>query len=226
MFDMSNQGSVGFLLSDRSQAASSQWQFASQPNEAFAASFIETGGSEFQVGKDGAVQMGPGATVNFALSSTGHMTLLHGTATATQHITSSSREVKKDFKKVDSEEVLNKIKNLEVTEWRYKDEDVEGRHLGPMAEDFYQLFKLGPDDKHVSATDMASVAIIAAQELQKKADAITAESSVLKQETAKLKAENESLKQRLVSLEKLVTSLASADGSLNPQGEKVALSGQ
>jgi len=71
-----------------------------------------------------------------------------------------------------------------------------------MAEDFYSLFKLGPDNKHINPNDLASVAIIAAKELQ---------------------AENEKLKSRLESLEKLVTNLAAGDTLLPKNGNKIVL---
>jgi len=92
-----------------------------------------------------------------------------------------------------------------------------------MAEDFYKLFKLGADNKHVLGTDMASIAIVAAKELHEKASIANAETIQLKQETAKLKAENTKLKERMASLENLVTNLASADGSLKESGKKIAL---
>ena len=220
--EMKNNGGTGFLITNTSKPAS-QWQFSSQPNEAFTASFIGTGGPEMQVRKDGAVQFGPGNVVNFNLTANGHMTLLHGSATATTFITSSSRDVKKDFKKVNPEGILQKIKNLDITQWRYKNENEKGRHIGPMAEDFYKLFKLGADNKHVLGTDMASIAIVAAKELHEKASIANAETIQLKQETAKLKAENTKLKERMASLENLVTNLASADGSLKESGKKIAL---
>ena len=57
----------------------------------------------------------------------------------------------------------------------FRSEDTKGRHIGPVAEDFYAMFGLGPDDKHVAATDMASIALIAAKELQKKAEGVNVE---------------------------------------------------
>jgi len=77
---------------------------------------------------------------------------------------------------------------------------------------------------------MASIALIAAKELQKKSDAVNAETlalkaktSVLENENIKLKAQNDSFKQRLSSLEKLVTNLASGQGLLPVQGKRIVL---
>ncbi len=76
---------------------------------------------------------------------------------------------------------------------------------------------------------LISVAIIAAKELQKKADITSEETATLKSElgtlkseTAGLISENDRLQKRLASLEKLVTNLASAS-ILKGKGYKVAI---
>jgi hypothetical protein len=68
---------------------------------------------------------------------------VQGTAEATQHINSSSRELKTDFAELDSREVLAKLSEMPVSSWRYKTEDESTRHFGPVAEDFQQVFGLG-----------------------------------------------------------------------------------
>lgn len=40
-------------------------------------------------------------------------------------------------------------------------------HLGPMAQDFYTAFHLGPDDKHITTVDADRVALAAIQALYK-----------------------------------------------------------
>lgn len=81
----------------------------------------------------------------------------------------SSRTVKTDIHELDGHLVLDKLVQLEVKEWRYKKEAGE-RHVGPMAEDFYAAFGLGPDSKHVSPGDMAGVSLAAAKALHKKVE--------------------------------------------------------
>lgn len=212
---LENNGGTGFLFRDTS-VDGREWQVATLSNGSFATSFIGTGGAEMEISAVGRVKMGPGAATNFDLQATGNLIIPNGTVTATNFVTSSSHTVKKDFEKVDADAVMDKLQQLEVTKWRYKDPQVKGQHIGPMAEEFYQLFELGPDERHVSGTDMASVALIAVKELQKKSDRFASE-------TTMLKAENADLKQRLLALEKLVTNLASGDGTLTSNGEKVAL---
>lgn len=81
----------------------------------------------------------------------------------------SSRTVKTDIHELDGHLVLDKLARLGVKEWSYKKEAGE-RHAGPMAEDFYAAFGLGPDNKHVSPGDMAGVSLAAAKALHKKVE--------------------------------------------------------
>ncbi len=66
--------------------------------------------------------------------------------------------------------VLNKISQLDIKEWQYKDEVAEknndkGRHLYPFADDFYKAFKLGDSEYQIRAEDIAGVALKGVQEL-------------------------------------------------------------
>ncbi|KAG1648418.1 hypothetical protein GQR58_029846 [Nymphon striatum] len=212
---LKNNGSVGFELEDSDLG--NAWDFRTATNGGFLVSNIGVAGSKFQINTDGAVFMNG---TKFHLNSAGNMTVA-GTSTAVSHISSSSRSVKKDFANIDETEVMDKIKKLQITQWRYKDEAAKGKHVGPMAEEFYSLFGLGPDEKHVAATDMASIAIIAAKELQKKSDVITAENKALKHQGRVLANKNDQLQKRLTSLEELVSKLVASN---NPKmGPKVVL---
>ena len=55
---------------------------------------------------------------------------------------------------------------LPIARWNYKDDEASHRHLGPMAQDFYQTFGLGTNDKHIASLDMAGVALASIQALQ------------------------------------------------------------
>jgi hypothetical protein len=90
---------------------------------------------------------------------------------------------------VNSREVLEKVVSLPVTRWTYKAAPGE-KHLGPMAQDFYDAFNVGPDDKHIATVDADGVALAAIQGLNQK-----------------LESENAELKSRLEKLERLVESL-------------------
>ena len=68
---------------------------------------------------------------------------------------------------LDSKDVLNKIMTLPITQWNYKGENITTTHIGPMAQDFYNLFHTGGDSLAISTIDPAGVALIGIQELQK-----------------------------------------------------------
>ncbi|MEO6508585.1 MAG: tail fiber domain-containing protein, partial [Patescibacteria group bacterium] len=80
----------------------------------------------------------------------------------------SSRELKENFSEVDTQEILQKINQLDLSTWNYKSEQNSVKHLGPIAEDFYSLFKLGNSSKSISTIDPAGVALAGIQALSKK----------------------------------------------------------
>jgi len=76
----------------------------------------------------------------------------------------SSREVKEQFRFVDTSDILERVAALPILRWQYKMSD-EGDHLGPMAEDFKSAFDLGDTDKAISMVDADGVALAAIQGL-------------------------------------------------------------
>ncbi len=108
---------------------------------------------------------------------------LAGTIQAT-----SDRDRKEAFAEVDPEEILDKIANLPVTSWRYKEGDTEARHLGPTGQDFFAAFGLGTDERHISPTDTAGVALAAIKALDARLRELGAEVEDLRLENASLKA--------------------------------------
>ena len=86
------------------------------------------------------------------------------------------------------------------------------RHLGPMAQDFYAAFNVGPDDKHIATVDEGGVALAAIQGLDEKVEVGSQKSEVriqnLEAENAQLKQQNDSLAERLNKLEAMVKQLA------------------
>jgi hypothetical protein len=106
----------------------------------------------------------------------------------------SDRNAKENFIPIDSQAMLEKVASLPLTEWNYK-ADAGIKHIGPMAQDFYAAFNIGPDDKHIATVDADGVALAAIQGLNQK----------LKQELARKDAEIEVLKDRLERLERLMS---------------------
>ncbi|MDO3387342.1 tail fiber domain-containing protein [Gilvimarinus sp. SDUM040013] len=76
----------------------------------------------------------------------------------------SSRAIKHDIQPLSGEWVLSNLSKLEINEWRY-DEAPDQRHVGPMSEDFFDAFGLGPDNKHIAPGDMAGLSLAAVKAL-------------------------------------------------------------
>jgi hypothetical protein len=117
----------------------------------------------------------------------------------------SDRNAKENFTPLDPQSVLAKVAVMPVTEWNYKDDDSDKKHIGPVAQDFQAAFGLdGSDDKHISVVDEGGVALAAIQGLDQKLNEKDAELQALKQR-------NELLEARLDSLEKMLRSLATKE---------------
>ena len=95
----------------------------------------------------------------------------------------SSRTFKEGFAAVDPLAVLERLLDLPITTWSYTGSG-EGRHLGPVAEDFKAAFGLAGDGKSIATVDADGVALAAIQGLN-----------------AKLEAQNAALMARIAALE-------------------------
>ncbi len=91
----------------------------------------------------------------------------------------SSRSLKENFQSVDTTDILRKIDQLDLSSWNYKNENVSVRHLGPIAEDFYNIFHLGNSNKSISTIDPAGVALAGVKALNTKIEKITRDSNYL-----------------------------------------------
>ena len=87
-----------------------------------------------------------------------------GEVIATNVVTASSRELKTDFATIDARETLRQLAGLPVTEWRFKQNPADHRHVGPVAEDFHAVFGLG-DGRSVSVSDANGITMAAIQGL-------------------------------------------------------------
>jgi trimeric autotransporter adhesin len=112
----------------------------------------------------------------------------------------SDRNAKQGFAPVNSSQILDKVLQLPVSEWSYKD-DPTTRHLGPVAQDFRSLFEIGTDEKHIAPIDEGGVAFAAIQGLNEKLELGARKSD---DRIQKLEAENAELKERLDALEKMI----------------------
>jgi len=93
----------------------------------------------------------------------------------------SSRSFKMDFADLDKVGILEQVAQLPVTEWSYK-EHISERHIGPVAEDFYETFGLGSDNKYIGGSDASGVALAAIQGLYELVQELQAEVKELRAE--------------------------------------------
>jgi len=109
----------------------------------------------------------------------------------------SDRNQKENFRPVDGEQVLTKIRDLSLTSWNYIGHDPKQfRHYGPVAQEFHAAF--GHDgvgtvgnDTTINSGDLDGILMIAVQTLEKHME-----------ELETLKAINGDLKARLDKLER------------------------
>ncbi|RTQ52373.1 hypothetical protein EJV47_04995 [Hymenobacter gummosus] len=113
----------------------------------------------------------------------------------------SDRHKKHRFEAISGEDVLRRLRQVPMTRWSYKTDKQGVRHLGPMAQDFYRAFQLGPDSISIGTVDADGVALAAAQALDAR--------------TRALQAENQQLRARLDALEKVTNVPSSAALPLN-----------
>jgi len=111
----------------------------------------------------------------------------------------SDKNQKENFRPVDGDEVLRKIRELGLSSWNYKGQDPQQfRHYGPMAQEFFAAF--GHDGAGTSGSpttinsgDEAGILMIALQALERKNDALE-----------KRTEEIEGLKAQIVELREMI----------------------
>jgi hypothetical protein len=121
-----------------------------------------------------ATAIGAGATVNASNKirlGDASVTVIEGQVAFTN---SSDKTKKENFKPVDGEEVLRKIRGFELTSWNFIGHDPkEFRHYGPMAQDFFTAFgndgvgQIGTETT-INSGDIAGILMIAVQALEKR----------------------------------------------------------
>lgn len=109
----------------------------------------------------------------------------------------SSRTLKSFFTPVDGEDVLTKIRGLNIQRWRYNDETGQPWHLGPISEEFMQAFGLGDDTLAIGHLDEMGVTLKGVQ-------ALDARTLAQDERIRTLESENAALKRRLDELEQLI----------------------
>jgi len=109
----------------------------------------------------------------------------------------SSRTTKENFFAVDGEDVLTRLRKIDVTTWNYINEGRQVRHMGPMAEDFHTAFGLGTNNVSIGVQDLAGVSLAAVKALEGR----TAELQQKTAEVEQLRARLSAMEQRLAAIE-------------------------
>jgi len=112
----------------------------------------------------------------------------------------SDRALKENFTPLDPEAILEKVGRLPITTWNYKAESPRIKHIGPVAQDFYALFGMGTDDKHIAPGDANGIALAAIQGLYRRNQALEERMKALQEENAVLRQENATLREQLADL--------------------------
>ncbi len=101
----------------------------------------------------------------------------------------SDADLKCGFTEIDEANILEKLADLPITAWQYKHGDRNAWHMGPTAQDFYEAFGLGPDDRSINSIDGDGVAFAAIQGLYQLAQDKQAQIELLEGRMAALEDE-------------------------------------
>ena len=191
-FDLSNNGNLT-LQSDSSNANTKLTLDNSNTGVAWA---IGNNGDSLRLSRQSS------GVVEFDLSNAGNLTI-QGNLTEL-----SSRTQKHNIVAMNISQILGKVLTLPISEWSYKDSKEGVRHIGPMAEDFYQTFGLGKSPEGIATIDTSGVALAAIQGLKAEKDN---ELATLKAEKdaqiLALKTEQATLKSELLELRQMIHNL-------------------
>lgn len=119
---------------------------------------------------------------------------------------SSDRNLKANFKPVNSAKILEALAQMPITTWNMKGSKI--RQMGPTSQDFYAAFKLGDSDKSINNTDAQGVALAAIKGLYQENQQLQKQVSSLQ----KLGAQNRDLTRRLGELDKRLQALEQRSG--------------
>ena len=77
----------------------------------------------------------------------------------------SDKNSKENYKKVNKQEILNKLVAMPIEEWNYISQDDKIRHIGPYAQDFNRAYHLGDGKLTISTIDADGIALVSLQAL-------------------------------------------------------------
>jgi hypothetical protein len=87
----------------------------------------------------------------------------------------SDRNAKENFRKVENEDILKRIRMMTISTYNYKDDPFKARHIGPMAQDFQKAMKLSADNKSINMSDLDGVTLAGVRALDAKTTELKAQ---------------------------------------------------
>ncbi|QDO83514.1 tail fiber domain-containing protein [Shewanella psychropiezotolerans] len=102
----------------------------------------------------------------------------------------SSRTTKNNITMVDGDKILKLITDIDIYSWSYIKDAGKVTHIGPMAEEFYELFNYGVDNKHISPTDTSGISLAAIKAMMNKVESQNAKIAKLENVLIELQLQN------------------------------------
>ncbi len=135
------------------------------------------------------------------------------------------RNRKENFRPIDGEQILMKIRTMPITEWNYKGTDRTVRYIGPVAQDFYSAFHLGGTDSlGINSLCIDGVNMAAIQALEKRTAELNTAMNELKAEKekmAQLQTSFDELKKEIVKMKNDIRSFT--DAKTEHENENITL---
>jgi autotransporter adhesin len=121
----------------------------------------------------------------------------------------SDRNTKENISEIDGEALLAKIRHLSVTEWNYIGADPGIRYIGPMAQDFWQAFKLGGTDSlGINSISIDGVNLAAIKALEARTAELRESARILAELRATVERQQEKLSESTVRIAELESQLS------------------
>ncbi len=141
--------------------------------------------NEFRIRANGGIRLRTSAAANAAAGVNANTGCDLPTGSGTWSC-ASSRTIKTAFEAIDSVRWLEQIRRLPMSTWTYIGDTAQSRHLGPVAEDFFEAFALGEGPNSIGAQDLASLGLVGVQALAAQDDAQSEQIRALQNENASL----------------------------------------
>lgn len=131
----------------------------------------------------------------------------------------SSRTLKHAYEDIDGEDVLRRIAATPVTTWEMIGDSLRIRHMGPVAEDFYDAFGLGLGRTAIGLGDIDGVSFAGVGALVRRTDGLRADAELLRAENDALRTTVSALSSQLDVLRGQHAALAARLDALAAQSD-------